>query len=75
MENDNIQIQLTKAQALVLYEWLYRSDEAHLLPIEHPSEQKVLWTLEGMLEKEIPVFSPDYLQLLEEARSHVDATH
>jgi hypothetical protein len=56
----------------VLFEWLARSDEVALIPTQHPSEQKVLWILEGKLEKELAVFSTKYREQIEEARKQVD---
>jgi hypothetical protein len=74
--DDDLQIRLMRAEALVLFEWLTRTDSAKLLPTEHPAEQKVLWLLEGQLEKQLlEVFSPNYDHLVEGARKQVDATH
>ena len=72
MSAEKVRIELAQDEALVLFEWLARSDDAQKLPIEHPAEQKVLWKLEGILEKEVPVFSQDYGKLLDAARREVD---
>ena len=72
MADDPIQIRLTQAEGIVLFEWLARSDDLESLPCRHPAEQKVLWSLEAQLEKQVEVFSPDYKLLVDEARNLVD---
>jgi hypothetical protein len=69
MDTNEVTITLSKAEALVLFEWLARTDDARVLPIDHPAEQVALWRLEGQLEKKIDcLFSPDYGERLEDAR-------
>jgi hypothetical protein len=75
MPDDEICIRFSRAEALVLFEWLARVDDANTAPIEHPAEQKVLWLLEGLLEKQVPVFASNYKQLVEDARTIVDESH
>jgi hypothetical protein len=75
MPDNEICVRFSREEALVLFEWLARVDDAQALPIEHPAEQKVLWVLEGQLEKQVPVFSLNYGQLVEKARVMVDETH
>jgi hypothetical protein len=67
-----MKLDLTNDQALVLFEWLSRLDEADAMPCEHEAERQVLWTLHGQLEKALTEpLRPDYRSLLEEARSKV----
>lgn len=69
---DLIPIALTRAEALVLFEFLARSDQLKRMPVENHSEQIVLWRLEGHLEKQLPeVLAPSYLAELEKARAEV----
>jgi hypothetical protein len=76
METDKISIVLSKAEGLVFFDWLSRSDSAESLPIEHPSEQTVLWVVEGQLEKQIKeLFDPDYNNFVEAARREIKETH
>jgi hypothetical protein len=75
MPDDEICVRFSREEALVLFEWLARVDDAQALPIEHPAEQKVLWLLEGQLEKQVPVFASNYKQLVEDARTIVDESH
>jgi hypothetical protein len=71
MNGHEVTLTLTKAEALVLFEWLARVDEA-ALEFAHPAEQTVLWELEGQLEKTlVEPFSPEYDKLLAEARKQV----
>lgn len=62
-------IQLGRAEALVLFEFLYRLDDNDDWPTD-PAEQVALWRLTGALEKTLtePLMA-DYQQLLNEARS------
>ncbi len=71
MTSELVSITLTRDEALVLFEWLARSDDASLLQTEHPAEQRVLWKLEGQLEKQVNGFSPNYKDLLDQARASV----
>jgi hypothetical protein len=67
-----VALELTRAEALVLYEWLVRVDEAQKLPIEDPAEQTVLWRLEGRLESNLPeLFASNYKELVAAARREV----
>ena len=67
-----ILLRLTRAEALVLFEWLARVDEAGNLPVEDPAEQHVLWRLEGQLESTLTEpLGPDYRQAVEAARREV----
>jgi hypothetical protein len=72
MSQDKVNLELTRAEALVLFEWLVRTDSAEAIPIEDKAEQKVFWKLEAALEKSLrePLL-PDYSQLLAAARQEV----
>jgi hypothetical protein len=62
-----IQLELPDDVALVLFELL--ASEKLEENVEAP-ERNALWILEGILEKRLTVlFSPNYLNLLEKARS------
>lgn len=75
MSNQIYQVSLSENEALLLFELLSRLDEKELVPIEHPSEQHVLWNIEAQLEKQLPMlFAANYKQLVEEARNEVDST-
>lgn len=70
MSHDVIHLQLTRAEALVIYEWLASHDEK--LPIEDPAEQTVLWRIEGQLEKSLTEpLQPSYEAAVAEARRAV----
>jgi hypothetical protein len=74
VRTETVKLELSAAEALVLFEWLARADDGEQLPIDHPAEQTVLWRVEGQLEKQVPVLSPQYRQLLDQARRSVDET-
>jgi hypothetical protein len=71
-DQQGIIIQLSRAEALVLFEWLARTDEAQELTFEDSAEQTVLWKLEGQLENALIEHSePNYEELVAAARAVV----
>lgn len=72
MSEQNTLLRLTRAQALVLFEWLARVSESGTLQYEDPAEQDVLWELEAQLERTLtePLAS-NYSELLDAARREV----
>jgi hypothetical protein len=69
---ERITLDLTKAEALVLFELLTRVDNAEALSYEDPAEQEVLWNIEGQLERKlVEPLDPNYPQLLADARKLV----
>ena len=63
---------LTRAEALVFFEFLSRFDQDEQLDIRDKAEELVLWHLHGVFERELPeLFASDYLQRLEAAREQV----
>lgn len=74
MSDDEVSLRLSKAQALVLLEWLANLDSLQTPPFSHPSEEKVLWKIEGQLESILAEpFAPNYKDLLSQARRTVDS--
>jgi hypothetical protein len=71
-----IAIHLSRAQALVLFEWLVTqtaNGEMSAVPFEHDAERDVLWAAEAQLEKALAfdIFAPDYNDRVEAARAAV----
>lgn len=65
-------LSLMQDQALVLFDWLSREDSKQSLPTEHEAEQKVLWLLEGMLERALVApLQPGYPAAVSAARERV----
>jgi len=74
MEDITIRVELNHSEALVLFEWLARCGENGKFEIAHSAEQKVLWRIEGQLERTLrEPLDPNYDVLLESARKNVDA--
>jgi len=72
MTTERINIELTKAQALVLFEWLARDESKEGFKFEDKAELQMLWILEGKLEKVlIEPFADNYKELLAKARDKV----
>jgi hypothetical protein len=72
-EGDPVTVQLSRDEALALFEWLHRSeDQDGVSPPEHHAEQVALWTLSALLERElVATFQQHYRQLVEEARERL----
>jgi len=72
-QSDETTIKLNKDEALVLFEFLSRINDKELKEIfEDQAEQKILWILEGQLEKQlVEPFKPDYNDIIREARNKI----
>lgn len=70
---DDIAIQLSRDQALVLFEWLARTGAADQpAAFEDQAEQRVLWDLEASLESVLTEpLREDYRQLVATARARL----
>ncbi|MCK6515667.1 hypothetical protein L6R46_11515 [Myxococcota bacterium] len=67
-----VAIELTGDQALVLFEWIRRFNEGDAKDLEDQAEERVLWDIAAMLEKElVEPLAQDYDRLLAEARAAV----
>ena len=67
-----VEIRLTRAQALVLFEFLSRFSEEDKLEIEDQAEERVLWDICGDLERLlVEPFHPDYKDILQRARNSI----
>lgn len=72
MTGASVTLSLTHDQALVLFEWLSREDGKNGLPTEHPAEQKVLWEIEGQLERAlVEPLQPGYAAAVSAARERL----
>ncbi len=69
-----INIEFTRDEALVLFEWLAHFDEAKSIPVQDHAEQKVLWNLEGKLEKAlVEIVKPEYKELVAKAKERLSS--
>ena len=70
--SDEVAIKLTRAEALVLFEWIARIEKANALPVVDQAEEYVFWRIEGQLEKTlVEPFAANYTELLDAARAMV----
>ena len=65
---DTISFELTKHEAHVLFEFLARCSDSGQYAFVDQAEQRAVWNLEATLEPLVPVLSPDYEKLVQEAR-------
>lgn len=73
---EKVRIDLSKDEAIVLFEFLSRFSDDKTLQIVHQAEERVLWNMCCDLEKALAEpFLEEYSTILEKARSKVrDAT-
>lgn len=65
-------IELSDDEVLVLGNWLHRFNESGEAAFEDQAEQRCLWNLEALLEKQNDaIFSPSHGELLVEARKRL----
>lgn len=74
MTPDGITLEVTKQEALVLFEWLAKVEPMGTTVFQHPSEEKVLWKLQGQLESTLQEpLTANYAELVAQARSAVES--
>ena len=75
MREEKVLLKLSKAEALVLFEFLARFSKDESLSIEDQAEQRVLWDVECRLERALaePLMS-NYDEFLAAARNQVRDT-
>ena len=73
MSDKNVNIELTREEAIVLFEFLGRFNKNDdLSRFEDQSEQRVLWDVECILEKKLSEpFQADYQEIVKKARELV----
>jgi len=72
MKEESIKLEITKDEALVLFEMLSRYSDTDNLSIEHQSEQRALWNLTCVFEKTISeAFDVNYKKALQVARERL----
>lgn len=73
MDDKKINIELTKDEAIVFFEFLGRFNENDdLSRFDDQAEQRVLWDIECILEKELSEpFRADYQDIVKKAREAV----
>jgi hypothetical protein len=70
--SDPVRLELTRDEALVLFEYLTRTDEEDALTFVDQAEQRALWNLESLLQKQLrELFDPRYGELLKAARERL----
>ena len=70
MSEQKVNIELTKNEAIVLFEFLARFNEKdNKDTFEDQAEQRVLWDIECVLEKQLSEpFRADYQEIVKKAR-------
>lgn len=73
MPHDGVSLQLTRDEALVLFELLHRwEDDNQVIAPQRPVEQVALWNLSALLERELNgPLDPQYAELVSEASARV----
>jgi len=69
---EDVKIQLTKDEALVLFEFLSRFSNQDVLEIEDQAEERALWSLTCALEKVLAEpFSDRWAEIISAARTRL----
>jgi len=69
---DQIQVNVTKDEAIVLFEFLARFNERKEVTIQHESERIVLWNLLAQLEQKLnEPLDPHYQRILDSSRKRL----
>jgi hypothetical protein len=72
MDETKVAITLTRAEAVVLIEFLMRFRDKERLAIEHESEQQLLWDLCCVVESQLPeLFDPQWKAIVEQSQTAV----
>lgn len=65
-------LQLSRDEALLLFEWVSRFNKTRTLAFEDQAEERVLWDLESHLESTlVDPFGKDYADELARARARI----
>ncbi len=69
---DRVSVELSREEAIVFLDWLSRFNKLEQRCFEDQAEQRVLWSIETMLESNLAEpFDPRYAELLAQARAKV----
>ena len=69
---DPVRLEPAGDEALVLFELLSRFDDDSVLAVQDQAEERALWNLHGLLQKQlVEPFDPDYKALLAAARDRL----
>jgi hypothetical protein len=72
MSERKVTLDLSPDEAIVLFEWLHRFNEAENNEFVDQAEQRVLWNIEAMLESALTEpLHPNYVELIAAARARV----
>jgi Holliday junction resolvase len=72
MSEETVVLRLSKDEALVLYEFVSRFGARERVEVKDRAEERALWNLEALLEKElVEPFAPDYAELVERAKARL----
>jgi hypothetical protein len=67
-----VRLELTGDESLVLFEFLARFDDAGSLAVQDQAEERALWNLHCLLQKQlVAIFDPNYKELLAAARDRL----
>ena len=72
IDESGVALELSKAEALVLFHFLWRYTKVDRLVIEDQAEQRVLWDLLATLERTlVEPFDRNFPELLQKARDEI----
>jgi len=70
--SEPVRLELTGDEALVLFEFLSRFEDKGALSVEDQAEERALWNLRCLLQKQlVEMFDPKYKELVAAARDRL----
>lgn len=74
MTTTEVELKLSKQEAIVFFEWLANLDSLDAGVFQHPSEEIVLWKLQGQLETTlVEPCAQNYKEIVADARKSVES--
>lgn len=75
MTEDRVSLNLTRAEAIILIEFLMRYRDEERLAVEHEAEEQLFYDLCAVIENKLPeLFDPNWSMLVEQSRAAVLAS-
>ena len=72
MAEKPISLSLTRAEGIVLAEFLLRFRDYERLEADHQAEKRLLWELAAVVETQLPeLFDPEWQKLVDQSRATV----
>jgi hypothetical protein len=76
-DHDSVYLRMSRDEALVLFDWVHRHEDADVdlsQVVSHPAERETLWAISAALEKLlVEPFRNDYGDVVKRARDRISS--